>query len=238
MSSRVTPGRSAADGIDVAGHGHVDDEQRRDRRGSSITRARSPCSSMIERGAGGGEQQVDLGQRRVEVGQAHGPAADPRRPARPPAPRCGWRCGCRSTPAGGQRADHALAHVAGAEHEDARGRSSEPRRSAAMATAAVDTDAMWRAMPVSVRARLPTSSAWRNSRLSGEPAVPFLLGPLPRLADLAEDLGLADTAESSPAATANRWATASSSYVDVEVVGEAPRAAGRPARTRKLRRSA
>jgi hypothetical protein len=37
--------------------------------------------------------------------------------------------------------------------------ASVPSRSVAMATAACDTDAMWRPMAVSDRARLPTSTA-------------------------------------------------------------------------------
>ena len=41
-----------------------------------------------------------------------------------------------------------------------------------MATAACDTDVVWREIDVSERARLPTSTAWRNSRLSVGPTVP------------------------------------------------------------------
>ena len=88
--------------------------------------------------------------------------------------------------------------------------ASEPSRSAAMATAACDTEAVPRAMSVSVRARLPVSTAWRNSRLRIGPAAPSS-GPVPGRAHLTEDLALAETAESSPAATANRWRMASPS---------------------------
>ena len=41
-----------------------------------------------------------------------------------------------------------------------------------MATAEVATEVMLREMPVSVRTRLPTSTAWRKSMLSAVPAVP------------------------------------------------------------------
>ncbi len=80
-----------------------------------------------------------------------------------------------------------------------------------MATAAVDTEAMWRAMPVSVRARLPTSSAWRNSRLSDEPAVPSSWARSQACRTWPSTSASPTTADSSPAVTANRCATASSS---------------------------
>ncbi len=77
-----------------------------------------------------------------------------------------------------------------------------------MATAACDTEAMLRAMPVSDRARLPASSAWRSSRLSVCPAAPCsrarshacLTWPWISLSP--------STAESSPAVTDIRWDTA------------------------------
>ena len=47
-------------------------------------------------------------------------------------------------------------------------------------------------MAVSVRARLPTSTAWRNVRDEQRPAGRLVLGRVPRLAHLAEDLALAD----------------------------------------------
>ena len=50
--------------------------------------------------------------------------------------------------------------------------SSPSSRSAAMTTAAWDTEVTERAMAVSVRARLPVSSARRKSRLSVGPAAP------------------------------------------------------------------
>ena len=67
-----------------------------------------------------------------------------------------------------------------------------PWCSTAISTAAWLTEAVPRAMPVSVRARLPTPIAWRNSRFSERAGATFALGDLPRLAELAEDLGLAD----------------------------------------------
>ena len=80
-----------------------------------------------------------------------------------------------------------------------------------MATAACDTDAMLRAMPVSVRARLPASRAWRKSRLSAGPAAPSsrarsqatLIWPWISLSP--------STAESSPAVTAMRCCAAAES---------------------------
>ena len=71
-------------------------------------------------------------------------------------------------------------------------RLNDPRRSSAISTAACETDAVPRPIPVSDRARLPTSSARRKSRLSDARGAPSLLGQLPCVADLAEDLGLAE----------------------------------------------
>ena len=61
-----------------------------------------------------------------------------------------------------------------------------------ISTAAWLTDAVPRPMAVSVRARLPTRRAWRNSRSSVERTPPSSCGELPRGADLAEDLALAE----------------------------------------------
>ena len=51
---------------------------------------------------------------------------------------------------------------------------------------------MPRPIPVSVRARLPARRAWRNSRSSVDRTAPCSAGDLPRGADLAEDLALAE----------------------------------------------
>ena len=70
--------------------------------------------------------------------------------------------------------------------------SNEPRRSRAIITAACDTDVVWRAIDVSVRARLPTSTAWRNSKLSPARGRALALGPLPRHSHLPENLAFAE----------------------------------------------
>ena len=87
--------------------------------------------------------------------------------------------------------------------------SSEPRRSAAMATAAVDTEATWRPMPVSVRARLPTSRAWRNSRFSCDPAACSVWARSHATRTWPRISASPITAESRPAATENRCDAAS-----------------------------
>ena len=88
--------------------------------------------------------------------------------------------------------------------------SRVPSRSAARATAACDSDVVPRAMAVSDRTRLPTSTAWRNSRSSTGPAAPSP-GPPPTPPHLPEDLALAEHGRVEPDATWNRWATAASS---------------------------
>ena len=62
----------------------------------------------------------------------------------------------------------------------------------AISTAAWLTDAVARLIAVSVRARLPVSSAWRNSRFSVGLGAALGLRQLPRRAHLAEDLALAE----------------------------------------------
>ena len=71
-------------------------------------------------------------------------------------------------------------------------RSSSPRCSVAISTAAWDTDAVARPIAVSVRARLPTSTAWRNSRFSAAREPPSACASSHADAHLAEDLVLAE----------------------------------------------
>ena len=97
---------------------------------------------------------------------------------------------------------------------------SVPSRSVAIATAACATEVMPRPMPVSVRARLPTSSAWRNSRLSDDAGRAFGAGDVPRRADLAEDLALADHRGVEPGGHGEQVRHGRVVVVDVEVVGE------------------
>ena len=80
-----------------------------------------------------------------------------------------------------------------------------------MATAACETEVMWRPMAVSVRARLPASSAWRNRRLRVGPAAPSSRARSQACFTWPRISLSPSTAESSPAATAKRWATAGAS---------------------------
>ncbi len=219
MSSRVTPGRCADRGVDVAGHGDVDDQQR------SIRGVRPRPARCRRPRAAGSAAPVDESSTSTSASASVRSASGT---ARPPhasgqldggVPACGWRSA--SFGAGlGQAEGHRLAHLAGAEHEPACGRASPPRRSAAMATAAWDTDVMSRAMPVSVRARLPASRAWRNSRLSAGPAVALLPGPLPGRLHLAEDLALAEHGGVEPGGHLEEVGDGGGVVVDVEVVAE------------------
>ena len=69
--------------------------------------------------------------------------------------------------------------------------ASDPSSATASATAACESDVVPRAMAVSDRTRLPTSRAWRNSVDSTGPAGRLVPGGLPGVADLAQDLALA-----------------------------------------------
>ena len=91
-----------------------------------------------------------------------------------------------------QRERHALAHARRRRARAPAGRRATRAGSVASATAADETDTACRPIAVSVRARLPTSTAWRNVRDEQRPAGRLVLGRVPRLAHLAEDLALAD----------------------------------------------
>ena len=89
--------------------------------------------------------------------------------------------------------------------------SREPSRSDAISTAAWDTDAVPRAMPVSVRARLPVSTAWRKSRFRTGPATSSARAASQALRTCPSTSASPSTAESRPDATENRWPMASRS---------------------------
>ncbi len=93
----------------------------------------------------------------------------------------------------------------------------------AISTAACDTDAVPRAMPVSVRARLPVSTAWRNSRLRVGPTVPSSTPAAQAAFTWPRTSVSPRTSESTPAATRKRWRDRVDVVVDVEVVGEVVR---------------
>ena len=80
-----------------------------------------------------------------------------------------------------------------------------------MATAAWDTDVMLREMAVSVRTRLPTSRAWRNSGLSTGPTLPSAAAVSHEERTWPRISCSPMTAESRPDATAKRWRAASPS---------------------------
>ena len=75
-------------------------------------------------------------------------------------------------------------------------------------------------MPVSVRARLPTSIACLNTRLSAAPHVPSSTASSHASRTCPWTSLSPSTVDSMPDATANRWATAAGVVVDVEVAGE------------------
>ena len=114
------------------------------------------------------------------------------RRARRPAPTCGWPAPRSAAPALASAEGHGLAHLAGAEHEDALAvEAAEALRRPWRPRPATPTWCCGR-WPVSVRARLPTSRAWRNRRLSAGPAAPSSRARSHASRHLAEDLALAE----------------------------------------------
>ena len=118
MSSSVTPGTSPHAGVDVAGHGDVDDEQRR---AVAARHHRLDVAALDEHvgDAGRGEQHVDVDERVGEVVERDRPAADPRGERSRARARCGSRRRCRATPRRAQRDAMPSPISPGAEHEHA-----------------------------------------------------------------------------------------------------------------------
>ena len=106
----------------------------------------------------------------------------------------------------------ALAHRAGADDEHPLARRGRRRRSVTISTAAWLTEAVPRPMPVSVRARLPASMRVAEQQVERRPGGTLVLGESPTPSRTWPRISLSpSTAESSPAATSKRCATAASS---------------------------
>jgi len=89
--------------------------------------------------------------------------------------------------------------------------ANDPSSAPATATATCDSEVVPRAMAVSERTRLPTSSAWRNRVASTGPIMPSTRAASQASPTWPRISPSPSTAESSPAATLNRWAAAASS---------------------------
>ena len=215
-----TPNTSPAPGSTLRGTPTSTIEQRRDRRGAPSPPRSSPRSTSDLGRAGGREQHVArdratsgssssgigaaadprgelLGARRGAVGDDD-LARRPRPRARAPCPRPSRRRRARAP--GGRRACRA-------GWPPARPRPTTPTPRGGRCA-------------VSVRARLPTSTAWRNVRESSGPLAPSRSAALPRLAHLAEDLALADDHRVEPGGHAEQVRDRGVVVVRVEEVGE------------------
>ena len=137
------------------------------------------------------EQHVGVDERVGDLGERDRLAADVRPRARPRVRACGSRPTRASTPRE-RSVDASPLPIWPAPTTSTRAPSSVPRCSAATATAADGIDTGWRLMPVSVRTRLPDSTACLNSRDSDLRRGLLPHRGLPRAAHLAEDLALAD----------------------------------------------
>ena len=224
MSSSVTPSIAPADGSTSRGIAMSTISIGRPSR-PAIAVDRSACSSMIV------VAPVDVSSRSA---CASSPGRSARRTARPP--NCAGECTSGFPRAvgdddvvrtgGGDGNGHALRHLARAEQQHPASRQAIRADRVAIATAACATEVMPRPMPVSVRTRLPTSSAWRNSRFSADPVVALGTGPFPCVADLAEDLALADDRRVESGRDREQVRDRGLVVVDVEVAGERRRAGG------------
>ena len=207
-------------GVDVAGHGDVDDEQRRARRARSITRF--DVAALDEDVRWRRWTRAARRTRRARRGSRRAGSARPPTRAASSAARDAVRLATTiSRDAGaGERERHAFAHARRRRARGRGGRRASRGGSVASATAADETDTAWRPMAVSVRARLPTSIAWRNVRDRSGPLAPSRSATLPRLADLAEDLALADDHRVEPGGDAEEVRDRGVVVVRVQEVGE------------------
>ncbi len=162
----------AAGRVDVARHGDVDQQQRAPvALGRRPARARRPPTI----GCGDEVEETTMSARSSCCGQlveAHDLAAEALRPARARAvARGGWPRRCVRRPARPARARSARSSR---RRRGSRRRGRRGRRASRWArpTATEETDTRPSPIAVSVRTRLPVSSAARNSRLSIGPVVP------------------------------------------------------------------
>ena len=109
-----------------------------------------------------------------------------------------------------------------APNTTARARPADARRAATRSTAADASEVAWRAMPVSVRTRLPAWTAAPNSAFSTGPALPASVARARAAATWRWTSVSPRSMESSPAATRIRWRAAEPSRTAVS----ADRAAG------------
>ena len=212
MSSSVDAEHLATPGSTSRGTRDVDDEQR-----ATVARAPSPlrCRALDEH----------LGRRRSTTSSTSpstsASGTSSRATARPPTrsrevvdrdSACGWRRRSRRRPRPPAR--RAMpSPISPAPSTSTRRPSSEPSCSAASATAADEIDTACRPIAgLGARPACPTSIAWRNVRDEQRAAGALVLGELPRLAHLAEDLALADDHRVEPGGDPKRCATAASSW--------------------------
>ena len=194
-------------GVDVARHGDIDEEQRPSAPRSQHFAHRSRCQTTMP---GAPVPLTTMSTRRAV--RTPRPSGSRRRPA---ARRCTaerWKVRLATVIAharGGQVARRQLGHLARSEQQRlaaGRGRRrscapARPRRTRSN-TACLE-------IPVSVRARLAAASPCCNSRSSSEPVVPAARATRYACLTWPRICGSPRIIESRPAATSNRWRTAS-----------------------------
>ena len=217
MSSSVTPGIDATPGSTSRGTATSTTSNGRSGR-ASITGARSACSTRIDRAPVEVSSTSTSVERVRELEQPHRTAAQTRRETIGTVERAirdeDFADACVR-----ERDRHALTDVARSEHE-------HPTSRKATEVVAGHRDCRHRhrrgvtGSPVSVRTRLPTSSAWRKSAFSVARAVPWPFADLPRVAYLPEDLGLAEHGRVETRCNREEVPRGTLVEVAVEVVGQ------------------
>ena len=168
--------------------------------------------------AGGGEEHVDVGERGGDVGRGARPGRRTRSASATAVSQVRLAM-MSSVPA--LASPSAMASPMSPAPSTSPARPSRPpRRSAAMATAACDTEVMWRADAGVGAGPLAGLEGVAEQQVEGRPGGALLAGPVPGLLHLAEDLALAEHGRVEPGGHAEEVGDGRGVVVDVEVVAE------------------
>ena len=222
-------GKVGDTGFDVTGHRDVDDVQRSS--GSRDPSARALTSDTGRTGSDAPVLATITSAAAIASSRRSNPTATPPTRSARLDPRAAERLATRmSAPPARCRATATPSPIAPAPTTSTRLPARSPTTSLIISTAAWLTEAVPRPMPVSVRARLPASIAVRNSRFSVERAAPSCWAISQALADLTEDLALAEHGRIEPGGDLEQMADRGGVVLAVQVRDQFVASAGRRAR--------
>ena len=209
MWSSVTPSSSAGRGLDVAGHGEVDQHPPAGRHVGGPT-------APLGRGGRADTTTSAAATARAELGHRHRLAAEPGRRALGRARGCGWRPGSSAAPRAAQVDRRQLCDLAGTDHQHRRLVEAAQPLPRQLGGDRGHRGAAARRWPSRGGSACRPRSAASNRRLETGPVEPPSPRPRGRRGSGTRIWASPGTSESSPPATAKRCSAAASSGVDVE----------------------